>query len=50
MRSYKVFKVAGNGDGWRVVFYIDQEEVGGGQFPTAEQSDDAGVDFMFGGM
>lgn len=49
MRSYRVFSVAGNGDGWRVVFYVDGEEVGSGQFQTPLQADEAGVDFMFGG-
>lgn len=50
MRSYQVEKVAGNGDTWRVTFWIDGENVGGGQYPTAELADEAGVEFMFGGV
>ena len=46
-RSFKVTQEQGTGADWRVVFYIDGEERGGGQFQTAEQADDAGVDFMF---
>ncbi len=48
--AYSVDVVAGNGDGWRVVFYIDGENVGGGQYPTAEQADDAGIEFMFSAL
>lgn len=50
IRAYKVDEVAGNGDGWRVVFYVDGEEVGGGQYQTAEQADEAGIEFMFSGL
>lgn len=49
MRGYSVDLEAGNGDGWKVVFFVDGEVVGGGQYPTAELADSAGVDFMFGG-
>ena len=46
-RSYKVTQEQGTGADWRVTFYIDGEERGGGQFQAAQQADDAGVDFMF---
>lgn len=49
MRYYAVDQVAGNGDCWRVFFFIDDEEVGHGNFQTVEQADAAGVDFMFRG-
>lgn len=48
LRGYKVEKVPGHGDDWRVTFYIGREEVGHACLQTAEQADDAGVDFMFG--
>ena len=48
-RAYEVTQQKGTGADWRVTFYIDGEERGGGQFQTAEQADDAGVDFMFAG-
>lgn len=48
-RSYKVDFEQGAGCPWRVVFFVDGEEVGRGQYQTAEQADDAGVDFMFSG-
>lgn len=48
-RSYKVAQEQGTGADWRVTFYIDGEERGGGQYQTAEQADEAGVEFMFSG-
>jgi hypothetical protein len=48
-RSFKVTREQGTGVDWRVTFYIDGEERGCGQFQTAEQADDAGVQFMFSG-
>jgi hypothetical protein len=49
-RYYVVEKVAGNGDGWRVRYYVDDEEVGHGNFQRPEQADEAGADFMFRGL
>lgn len=48
-RSFAVSHVSGNGDGWRVDFYVNGEHCGHGQYQTSEQADDAGVEFMFGG-
>jgi hypothetical protein len=48
-KAYKIHFEQGAGAPWRVVFFVDGEQVGGGQFQTAEQADDAGVDFMFDG-
>lgn len=49
MRAFRVFNEPGTGAPWGVEFYVDGESVGGGQYQTAEQADDAGVDFMFSG-
>lgn len=46
-KAYKVEFEQGAGAPWRVVFYVDGVEVGGGQFQTAEQADDAGINFAF---
>jgi hypothetical protein len=35
---------------WRVDFYVGDERVGGGQFHTAEQADEAAANFMFRGV
>ena len=48
-RSYRVFRCDGSDVPWRVLFFVDGEEVGGGRFQTSSQADDAGVDFMFSG-
>lgn len=48
-KAYKVDFEQGAGAPWRVVFFVDGERVGGGQFQTAQQADDAGVEFMFDG-
>jgi len=48
-KAYKVEKIEGVPAPWRVLFLVDGEEVGGGQYQTADQADDAGVDFMFSG-
>lgn len=47
LRAYKVEAIAGDGDGWRVRFFVDGEDVGGGVYPSADDADDAGIDFMF---
>lgn len=49
MRAYKVINEPGSSVPWRVQFFVDGVEVGGGRYQTAEQADDAGVDFMFSG-
>lgn len=49
MRAYRVLYEPGAGAPWRVEFFVDREPVGGGQYQTAEQADDAGSDFMFSG-
>lgn len=48
-RSFKVTQEPGTSTPWRVQFFVDCIEVGGGQYQTAEQADDAGVSFMFSG-
>lgn len=49
VRSFSVDVVSGSSCPWRVRFFVDGVECGGGQYQTAEQADDAGVDFMFSG-
>jgi hypothetical protein len=48
-REYKVTHEQGTGADWRVTFFIEGEERGGGQYQTAQQADEAGVDFLFSG-
>lgn len=48
-RAYKVVKVEGHICPWRALFFVDGEEVGGGQYRTADEADAAGVDYMFSG-
>lgn len=48
-RSFKVTCDPGTSTPWRVEFFVDGIEAGGGQYQTAEQADDAGVSFMFSG-
>ena len=48
-RAYQVKKEPGHICPWRVDFVVDGECVGGGQYPTAEEADAAGVNFMFSG-
>lgn len=48
-RAFKVAKLEGSDVPWRVSFFIDGVEVGGGQYQSAARADDAGVDFMFDG-
>lgn len=48
-RSYEVTNEPGTSCPWRVKFLADGVEVGGGQYQTAEQADDAGVSYMFSG-
>lgn len=48
-KAIKVEKVEGTSAAWRVGFYVDGEAVGGGQYQTRAQADDAGVEFMFSG-
>ena len=50
MKAYKVVEQVGTSTPWRVKFMVDGVEVGGGQYQTAEQADDAGVSFMFNGV
>ena len=49
MRAFEVSHEAGTSAPWRVTFYVDQVPCGGGQYQTAEQADDAGVNFAFSG-
>lgn len=48
-KSYKVERVEGHICPWRVRFFVDGEDAGGGQYRTAEEADAAGVDYMFSG-
>lgn len=48
-RSFKVTQEQGTSTPWKVQFFVDGIEAGGGQYQTAEQADDAGVSFMFAG-
>ena len=48
-KAFKVTFFEGASAPWRVIFMVDGEEVGGGQYQRAEHADDAGVDFMFSG-
>lgn len=47
-RAYRVEHQPGAECPWRVYFIADGEETGGGRYQTAEQADEAGVDYMFG--
>jgi hypothetical protein len=49
IKAYKVTHQPGTSCPWRVAFIVDGDEVGHGQYQTAEQADDAGVEFMFSG-
>lgn len=46
-RSFEVYHVPGTECPWRVRFFADDEEAGGGQFRTSEEADEAGVDYAF---
>lgn len=48
-RSFKVTHEPGTSAPWRVQFFVDVIDAGGGQYQTADQADDAGVSFMFSG-
>ena len=48
-KGYKVEHLPGRECPWCLVMMVDGEVVGSGQYQTAEQADDAGVDFMFSG-
>ena len=48
-RGYSVDHCPGVSCPWRVVFVVDGVECGRGEYQTADQADDAGVDFMFSG-
>jgi hypothetical protein len=48
-KSYKISKIEGSAAPWRLDFNVDGESVGGGQFHTHRQAEEAGVDFMFSG-
>lgn len=45
--GYEVYQVVGSEAPWRVRFYAGGEEAGGGQYQTAEEADEAGVNYMF---
>ena len=49
VKATKVEHVPGQQCPWRLVMMVDGEVVGSGRYQTAEQADDAGVDFMFSG-
>lgn len=49
IRAFRVMQSPGTSCPWRVAFIVDGDEVGKGQYQTAEQADDAGVQFMFAG-
>lgn len=49
LRAYKISKVDGHPAPWRVEFNVDGIMVGGGQYQSYDQAEDAGVDFMFSG-
>lgn len=48
-RAYQVENVPGQVCPWHVMFTVDGERVGGGQYRTPDEADAAGVDFMFSG-
>lgn len=48
-RAFEVYKVEGTECPWRVRFLADGEETGGGRFKTADEADEAGVEYIFGG-
>lgn len=48
-KAYKVEFDRGVCAPWRVFFFVDGVRVGGGQYQTSQQADDAGVEFMFSG-
>lgn len=48
-RAYKVERVEGHICPWRVRFFVNGEDAGGGEYRTAEDADAAGFDYMFSG-
>jgi len=48
-KAYSIDQVEGAACPWRVVFLVDGVEVGGGQYQTYDQAEDAGTDFIFSG-